>query len=387
MSSLDKLASILPKENAGASSSNRFEYQINWGLHRLLQLEDANEDYVMILDYHDDIVVCNSDSSEDYIDFYQIKTKTNSNWGIRNLCDNKENKKENGEEDQNLNETKEENNSEQTEISQNNIVSKISIVAKLLKHSEYFEDTRKLYFVTNAHISFIGNKKACQFSELSENNKTTIKEKIKQQIGDIEDEKFDKLIFVQNEMSETMYKNTMFGELMNFLKNKLEVANDTDVIYENLTSWLRRQTNFENIVNNKQDLLRYKAITHKEFRDYILRMREIKDFKEIVQKIQMNLRDDMTDESRNELTFQIKSKIKRELSKIKCDILNYDNDELYRLMNKIKITLKDGVNENDLDLWVFIKRIYNTVMSEYNNYMNYEEYYIKSLILYLYEKD
>lgn len=86
MSSLDKLASIHPKENAGASSSNRFEYQINWGLHRLLQLEKAHEDYVMILDYHDDIVICNSDKQEDYIDFYQIKTRTNSRWGIRQLC-------------------------------------------------------------------------------------------------------------------------------------------------------------------------------------------------------------------------------------------------------------------------------------------------------------
>ena len=43
MSSLDKLASIHPKENAGASSSNRFEYQINWGLHRLFQLEEEEE--------------------------------------------------------------------------------------------------------------------------------------------------------------------------------------------------------------------------------------------------------------------------------------------------------------------------------------------------------
>ena len=59
MGSLDELASIHPKENAGAASSNRFEFQINCGLHRLLQLEKAHEDYVMILDYHDDIVICN----------------------------------------------------------------------------------------------------------------------------------------------------------------------------------------------------------------------------------------------------------------------------------------------------------------------------------------
>lgn len=87
MSSLEKLTSRQPRENAGASSSNRFEYQINWGLHRLLQLEKAHEDYVMIQDYHDDIVICNSEKQEDHIDFYQIKTRTYSRWGIRQLCE------------------------------------------------------------------------------------------------------------------------------------------------------------------------------------------------------------------------------------------------------------------------------------------------------------
>ena len=59
MSTVDKLARTKPKENAGSRSSNRFEYQINWGLNLLLKMEEANEDYIMILDYHDDIVVCN----------------------------------------------------------------------------------------------------------------------------------------------------------------------------------------------------------------------------------------------------------------------------------------------------------------------------------------
>jgi len=46
------------------------------GITCFLQLEDEqdmkndkNDDgYVMILDYHDDIVVCNSDSDKDYIE-------------------------------------------------------------------------------------------------------------------------------------------------------------------------------------------------------------------------------------------------------------------------------------------------------------------------------
>ena len=51
MSSIEKLAQTRPKENAGSRSSNRFEYQINWGLDKLLKLEEGNEDYVMIFDY------------------------------------------------------------------------------------------------------------------------------------------------------------------------------------------------------------------------------------------------------------------------------------------------------------------------------------------------
>lgn len=174
MSSLDKLASIHPKENAGASSSNRFEYQINWGLHRLLKLEEEEElmkyknddGYVMILDYHDDIVVCNSDSGKDYIDFYQIKTRKNSNWTRTNLCI-KEVERNNGSDESDLPGEKKEYN-KQIEDIQENITSKISIVVKLLQHTMDFDNTRKLYFVTDAHIRFNDNKPVCKFSELNE---------------------------------------------------------------------------------------------------------------------------------------------------------------------------------------------------------------------------
>lgn len=61
MPTVDKLARTKPKENVGSKSSNRFEYQINWGFNLLLKMEEANEDYIMILDCHDDSGVCNSD--------------------------------------------------------------------------------------------------------------------------------------------------------------------------------------------------------------------------------------------------------------------------------------------------------------------------------------
>lgn len=79
MGALEQLATIKPQENAGASSSNRFDYQKSWGLKLLLEMELRNQDYVMIFDYHDDIVVCDFEKADKNIDFYQIKTKKNQN--------------------------------------------------------------------------------------------------------------------------------------------------------------------------------------------------------------------------------------------------------------------------------------------------------------------
>ena len=131
MSTVDKLARTKPKENAGSRSSNRFEYQINWGLNLLLKMEEANEDYIMILDYHDDIVVCNSDSGSEYIDFYQIKTNISNMWTLGGLVGDNKNKME----------------------SSSNPDFGLSIIAKLISHVIQFEDSRKLYFVTNSRLS------------------------------------------------------------------------------------------------------------------------------------------------------------------------------------------------------------------------------------------
>ena len=74
---LEEIAFTLPKENAGASKSLRFEYQMNWGLNKLLELENCGDDYVIAFDYHDDIIIFDKEIDATAVDFYQIKTKKN----------------------------------------------------------------------------------------------------------------------------------------------------------------------------------------------------------------------------------------------------------------------------------------------------------------------
>lgn len=385
MSSLDQLASVKPMENAGASSSNRFEYQINWGLHRLLQLEEAHEDYVMILDYHDDIVVCNSDNQENYIDFYQIKTRTNSHWGIKQLCEVKH-KDLNDKKNDN---TKEQNNSE-VDIDEENIeiTNKLSIVAKLLSHIKAFDDTRNLYFVTNEHISFIGNKKYVDFADLDDRYKKSIRDRVNKQVDGLNEEVYNKLIFVQNQMSESEYRDTMTGEVVRFLKENWHLATDADEVYKNLTSWLRRQSNYEDILSNKDELLKFKSVTHNEFYDYLVGLKLLRSFDKIVDQIREQLRDVSSENTRAELTFAKKANIENKLKQIQADLLNYNNDELHRLIALIRSTINDNaiLEEVDVDFWTYVNRIFNLVKNKYNNYQSYEDLYIKSLIMYIYNE-
>ena len=59
MNAIEEIAKTQPKENAGPPTSKRFEYQMNWGLSKLLELEESGEDYTIAFDYHDDIIVFN----------------------------------------------------------------------------------------------------------------------------------------------------------------------------------------------------------------------------------------------------------------------------------------------------------------------------------------
>ena len=308
MSTLDKLARTKPKENAGSRSSNRFEYQINWGLNLLLKMEEANEDYIMILDYHDDIVVCNSDSGSEYIDFYQIKTNISNMWTLGGLVGDNKNKME----------------------SSSNPDFGLSIIAKLIRHVIQFEDSRKLYFVTNSRLSkniYGASDEEVNFNQLKPDAQNSIKEKVKKELDDIDDCAFERLVFIQNQMNVIDYEQTMLGKLTQFLKRKFNIVTDVDVVYQNLIGQFRNKNNSENVVTDKDTLLKNKAITHSEFKDYLTKLTLLKGFEKI--------RSEIINEISNDVNFYEKDKIKKCLDYIYQDLMNYEDDELQNLHSEI----------------------------------------------------
>ena len=62
-----------PRETSGSRSANRFNYQDDWALCKLLEIHNSDDDYVLVLDFHDDIVVLDSASNPKVAIFYQVK--------------------------------------------------------------------------------------------------------------------------------------------------------------------------------------------------------------------------------------------------------------------------------------------------------------------------
>lgn len=50
MNAFDSIVAKKPRENAGAMAANRFSYQLDWGLNKLLELEGSNLPYTIIFD-------------------------------------------------------------------------------------------------------------------------------------------------------------------------------------------------------------------------------------------------------------------------------------------------------------------------------------------------
>src|ERR1035437_9711941 len=95
---LDQLVQVAPREVSGSRSSNRSDYQKSWAFCLLLKLHKTGQHYLVLFDYHDDVVVLDSAANPTAMDFYQVKTKKCGNWTATLLL-----KREKGANDEPLN--------------------------------------------------------------------------------------------------------------------------------------------------------------------------------------------------------------------------------------------------------------------------------------------
>lgn len=211
MNAFDSIVSKKPRENAGAMTANRFAYQLDWGLSRLLELEDSGMPYTVIFDYQDDILVLDSDEDPQYIDFYQVKTNTAAGGWKKNQLTRVNKKTKDKPTEPTLFDEADEDDVEEDE--------KYSKIAKLLIHSlDFPTEARDYFFVTNANFggtlikgSILNKAKELVFVDLIEKAREEIKQRVKEELPELDDGVFEHLHFIKNQMSIDDHEATVIG--------------------------------------------------------------------------------------------------------------------------------------------------------------------------------
>jgi hypothetical protein len=137
MSLRDIFPTIQPRESSGAIATDRFEYQRDWALCRILELHQSGSDYLLAFELHEDAILFDSEEDPTGIWFYQIKTRKGKHWTVGDLIQERSGK--NG--------------------------PLPSPLAKLYSSYIAFPDyTRQLTFVSNANIKVNPKDSASQWS-------------------------------------------------------------------------------------------------------------------------------------------------------------------------------------------------------------------------------
>ena len=356
----DKIISNKPREKAGPTSSSRFDFQKDWGICKLIEYHQAKSDYVIVFDWHEDLIIMDSEYNPQQIAFYQIKGRKSGNWTVRELI-----KSEN---DKNGNPL-------------------LSIIGKLydckLKHEI---ETTTLNFVSNARFNVDLEDKSSSLSkdeicivELTTKDKTEITKKLKSEHKLTSDPVYEDITFLKVlDLSLNDSQRHTQGIISDFFETIYPgKKHHPPSIYKMLFDEVKRRSNYNKDILTYQDLLSNKAIGKTEFERIIEATGIAKDYDEVWKRAEVILQN-------NGLKFQKSKALKQSWIQLEIEKMNPNNDYLIQLIKSIKIIVDSKNNDNSMEsmnLLECIEFIHSEFISKNSIPLSYDDSFIKAIIL------
>lgn len=247
---LDRIVTTPRREKGGSVAANRTDYQQSWAFCLLLKLHEKPNDYAVLLDFHDDVVVLDSTGEPKEMEFYQVKSKETGNWTITQLLKCPKNKDDKP---------------------------GLSICGKMYANKMAFPNvTKSVNFVTNAQFNV-----RLQDEDKEKDVDAFEVKQLAKEIG----EKFTEALRSEHQLSALDDVPTHFwseplphrghqdqvkGRFAEFLEDqKPEGKFAVGVAFRAISSIIARKTGEERLPVNRADLLLLKAITRVEFADML----------------------------------------------------------------------------------------------------------------------
>lgn len=350
------LVNTAQTEVAGSRSPARFAYQRNWALAELIEYHLKGKDYVFAFEFHDDILIFDSENNPANLEFVQVKTKTTGQkWTIAALLKSVKGKAGNPD--------------------------KLSIIGKLYENKKSFSThNSQLRFVTNAYFSFTPPAPVTLANELEQDDQKKITEAIKSQIGEGQID-LSSLHLEQSSLSVEDHEIHIRGILHSFFEGLFGSDHNIPVTpwYQSISDQIKVKNNYPSEqVTSFDDLIRNKCITKAEIENFIHRVNESHDSSDNWEIIRTQLHNEGT--SIGELI-----KLQRSWKKYTSDRLDYDNNALKNLESDIITELRSINTETDLPLIEIINSIKKNISKKIIKAAPlFDSHYINSIILWQY---
>jgi hypothetical protein len=256
-----KIIKVRPRENSGSSSSNRFDFQKNWAICKILELHQKPNDYLLTLEHFDDIIIFDSSTDPQKISFYQVKTNKSPNWTLNSLTSRKKGK--------------------------NGLLN--SHLGKLYDNLDKFGDAvETLNFVTNNKVKGkLKNDVKCEdtdgfcCNELEDValNKIINDLKLEHSLNSLKG--FEKITYFKlGELSIDKHTELTKAKLADFLDNNLaNVKYQIAPLYKSIFDEIRMKSDVEKTVLDFDELKNKKSISRENFDSYIDELKKTEDFK------------------------------------------------------------------------------------------------------------
>lgn len=358
MSLKESFTNIPPREKSGSTTSDRYDYQKNWSLMTLLEHHLSGCDYLFVFDFHEDMLVFDSEENPEKIAFYQVKTNdTGKNWTLPNLISGKKKKGDKP---------------------------SLSFVGKLYQNKiNYPSTTASLNFVSNAKydVALSSDKvKSTDMpticcNELADSLISQISSKLIEEHDLKSDPEFKDITFLHvSGLSLDDHTTHIKGKLGDFMEKlvpgKKYIAS---AVYKSLFGEINRRTNYNKHITGFDDMVKHKGIGKKQFQGLIDEIGLTENYDDIWTKIENRLN------AEHAPVGFVKS-MKNHFDRYEIDRMNKTNTTLGNVCTEIK-RIVNTLNDNQSMLLDVVSIIMKDFIKSKVSYNPYTEDYIKAVIL------
>lgn len=351
----DKLKTIKPRENSGSISSNRFDFQKNWAICKLIELTHSNIDFLLAFEYHEDIIIFDASDSPNKIDFFQIKTKNKGAYTLNEILKKSKTKTSEGD----------------------------SILGKLFQNKLNFDqETNSLNIISNTtlNISDKKNNAVICCNELTNEEKSSIKKSLESELGiSWVDDFLDFIFFHTSELTIQHHNEITKDKLNRLIENiySTDVKYNPSLAYRTIFDEVNRRNNIEKGIENFDELIQYKSISKNDFQKMLqIVVSEPNKLETLKNKIFNSL----------DSAGIVVSERKQLLSAwkdLEIEFLSVNNDFFKKCVDVVKKSINKNIDSLNVNILECLKIIYNDIITYklIREQKIYSEHFLKTLIL------